>query len=442
MIELVKAVKSTSTDYLLYPPSQKSIRLPLPANLVIELVKAVKSTSTDYLLYPPSQKSIRLPLPANLVIELVKAAKSTSTYYLLNPPSKKSNRSPLLATLVLDSIGLLRTSSHGLGCFQLHSTLDDPPVLRAKRIHFFLRHFFLETPNSRSETLLVEEGGVRSKEDGWEWWSDLNVVRTRTILDVEDVVRLRTHLEVEDVVRTRTHLEVEDVVRTRTILDVERYNNSFNGVWAYCSPQLEINGSFGSPLKHSQRFLTSIINSSLQHPIPNVLCSFMRITPHLVRPRKNKDGLQEPQGGTVAIPRPPGSRMVGRKHTGGDRMRQQVGRTSPSRAPLGGNTWMVIPTWKSFTSVFKWQDLDDIECANKVGLQPVFSTNWTRVVPRKKLLKEFVVGVRVLGPERIVVLIRGRELIYTAENIAQILRFPHISPDATPTPMVNLSQQE
>jgi hypothetical protein len=63
-------------------------------------------------------------------------------------------------------------------------------------------------------------------------------------------------------------------------------------------------------------------------------------------------------------------------------------------------------------------------------------------VPRKKLLKEFVVGVRVLGPERIVVLIRGRELIYTAENIAQILRFSHISPDATPTPMVNLSQQE
>ena len=58
------------------------------------------------------------------------------------------------------------------------------------------------------------------------------------------------------------------------------------------------------------------------------------------------------------------------------------------------------------------------------------------------MLKEFVVGVRVLGPERIVVFIRGRELIYTAKNIAQILRFPHISPDVTPTPMVNLSQHE
>jgi hypothetical protein len=231
-------------------------------------------------------------------------------------------------------------------------------------------------------------------------------------------------------------------VRTRTILEADRYDNSFNEVWAYCSPQLEINGSFGSPFNHFQRFLTSIINSSLQQPIPNVLCSFMRITPHLVHPRKNKDGSQEPQGGTIVIPRPSGSTMVRRKHTGGDRMQQQVGRTSPSRTPLGGNTWMVIPIWKSFTSVFKWQDLDDIEWANKVGLQPVFSTNWTRVVPRKKLLKEFVVGVRVLGPERIVVLIRGQELIYTAENIAQILRFPHISPGATPTPMVNLSQQE
>jgi hypothetical protein len=243
VVELVKAVKFMSTYYLLYPPSQKSIRLPLPSNLVRELVKTAKSTSTYYLLNPPSKKSNRLLLPSNLVRELVKTAKSTSNYYLLNPPSKKSNRLPLFATLVLESIGLIRTSSHGLGCFHLNSTLDDPPVLRAKRIHFSLRQFLLETPNSQSETLLVEGGGVRSVggtrtilevEDVVRTRTILeveDVVRTRTILEVEDVVRTRTILEVEDVVRTRTIMEVEDVVRTRTILEADRYDNSFNEVW-------------------------------------------------------------------------------------------------------------------------------------------------------------------------------------------------------------------
>jgi hypothetical protein len=87
--------------------------------------------------------------------------------------------------------------------------------------------------------------------------------------------------------------------------------------------------------------------------ISNTLFDFIRISPCLIYPGKNMDGMQKSQRDVVAILRPPSSNIMRYKHTGSDMMLQHVGHNNPSRAPSQGNIWMIISTWNYFTSIFK-----------------------------------------------------------------------------------------